>query len=492
MDARAAWSRRCGLIVGGAWLLSACGPASGTDAGTDAGTGSTSQTETGAAGTETGGQPVEVGCDLPVLHVHDPGGAASGEAALIDEVLGGPLVPLQAMRNLSLVWGAGLIADDDAYWQQFRERYGMFEATWDNDELPVGVQLHDPQTVTFNCLMCHAGAADGQLVLGLANTQLDMQGLFDDLVELGDIAGNFGIPVPELPWTIEERTGAAGLTDAFGMGMQFATASGPGGEALATTYGYQDPGAWWLVKFGERIYADGSGDALGHRTMMATLLAFGMPFSELVELDAPIEDVRDYVLSIERPPWPGPALDPEARANGRLLFDQRCASCHGVHSGGEAGYPSVVIELDVIATDAERSVQFGADEAAWINASWFGQDYPMEATAGYLAPPLAGVWATAPYLHNGSVPTLRALLVPSERPTAWRAIARPDEPDAWDYEAVGLRWEAVEGPANAGATIEERRVHDARRPHLDDGGHAFGAELSEAEVEDLLEYLKGL
>ena len=116
----------------------------------------------------------------------------------------------------------------------------------------------------------------------------------------------------------------------------------------------------------------------------------------------------------------------------------------------------------------------------------------MQATAGYLAPPLAGVWATAPYLHNGSVPTLRALLVPSERATAWRAQRRPDESGSWDYEAVGLRWEAVEGPANAGATIEQRRVHDARRPHLDDGGHEFGGSLSEAEVGDLLEYLKGL
>jgi len=34
---------------------------------------------------------------------------------------------------------------------------------------------------------------------------------------------------------------------------------------------------------------------------------------------------------------------------------------------------------------------------------------------GYVAGPLDGVWALAPYLHNGSVPTLRQLLVPKNR-----------------------------------------------------------------------------
>lgn len=486
---------RSRLGAGVVALLSALGCAQPSDSdageGTSATSGETATTETSGE-TGDGGEPLAVGCDLPVVHAADASAAAAGRAALIDAVLGGPLVPLQAMRNLSLVWGVGLIADDAAYWQQFRERYGLFEATWDNDGLPVGVQMHDPQFVTFNCLLCHAGAVDGELLLGLGNTQLDLQGLYDDLLALADIAGNFGIPVPALPWTLEQRTGAAGLTDAFGMGMQFATAGAPGGDELATRYGYQDPGAWWRVKFGERLYADGSGDALGHRTMMAMLLAFGLPFSDLLALDATIEDLRHFVLSIERPAWPGPALDDEARARGRVLFDERCADCHGVHSGTGAHHPSMVVELDVVGTDAERSVAFGPDEAAWINLSWFGEDYPMQDTDGYLAPPLAGIWASAPYLHNGSVPTLRALLVASERPVAWRQAARPDQVGSWDYDDVGLRWQAVDGPVNAGATIDQRRIHDARRPHLDNGGHDFAAGLDDAQIDDLLEYLKGL
>ena len=39
-------------------------------------------------------------------------------------------------------------------------------------------------------------------------------------------------------------------------------------------------------------------------------------------------------------------------------------------------------------------------------------------------PPLDGVWATAPYLHNGSVPTLEAVLKSSDRPALWQRKLR--------------------------------------------------------------------
>lgn len=54
----------------------------------------------------------------------------------------------------------------------------------------------------------------GAAMLVQSETQLDLQGLYDDLVRLPVIAENFGIPVQNLPWSIDGRTGAAGLTDA--------------------------------------------------------------------------------------------------------------------------------------------------------------------------------------------------------------------------------------------------------------------------------------
>ena len=51
-------------------------------------------------------------------------------------------------------------------------------------------------------------------------------------------------------------------------------------------------------------------------------------------------------------------------------------------------------------------------------------------TQGYANMPLDGLWLRAPYLHNGSVPDLRALLFPEERPAAfYRAY------DVYDWDA---------------------------------------------------------
>jgi hypothetical protein len=43
-----------------------------------------------------------------------------------------------------------------------------------------------------------------------------------------------------------------------------------------------------------------------------------------------------------------------------------------------------------------------------------------EKTVGYVTPPLHGVWASAPYFHNGSVPTIWGVLQPEDRPAVWR------------------------------------------------------------------------
>ena len=58
----------------------------------------------------------------------------------------------------------------------------------------------------------------------------------------------------------------------------------------------------------------------------------------------------------------------------------------------------------------------------WYNRSWFSKgDHPAKLVPfnGYIAPPLDGVWITAPYFHNGSVPTIEAVLNSKFRPTYW-------------------------------------------------------------------------
>ena len=97
---------------------------------------------------------------------------------------------------------------------------------------------------------------------------------------------------------------------------------------------------------------------------------------------------------------------------------------------------------------------------------------------GYQAPPLDGIWATAPYLHNGSVPTLHA---PAQlvRP-APRGSRRPPSTDFAHYDRanVGWKFEAVAEPAaRASPPHEARFIFDTSRFGLGNGGHTFGDKL---------------
>ena len=93
---------------------------------------------------------------------------------------------------------------------------------------------------------------------------------------------------------------------------------------------------------------------------------------------------------------------------------------------------------------------------------------------GYQAPPLDGIWATAPYLHNGSVPTLAALLKSSTRPAAVHAGPPRPTSRTTTRDNVGWKFEPVAAPAapdSAAARGPLRLRHlelrpRQRRPHL--------------------------
>jgi hypothetical protein len=97
---------------------------------------------------------------------------------------------------------------------------------------------------------------------------------------------------------------------------------------------------------------------------------------------------------------------------------------------------------------------------------------------GYKAPPLNGIWATAPYLHNGSVANLWQLLTPPEQ-RASRFIAAGRD---FDPVAVGL-------PADDAAP---GFALDTALPGNANAGHSYGTGLSAEEKNKLLEFLKTL
>lgn len=78
----------------------------------------------------------------------------------------------------------------------------------------------------------------------------------------------------------------------------------------------------------------------------------------------------------------------------------------------------------------------------WYNESIYGSITRMEVEepfAGYAAPPLDGVWATGPFLHNGSVPNIALVLDSTRRPTYWKRL----DFDSTHFDETSLGWPYV-------------------------------------------------
>ena len=127
--------------------------------------------------------------------------------------------------------------------------------------------------------------------------------------------------------------------------------------------------------------------------------------------------------------------------------------------------------------------RYGADFEARFDQP--DADIRWLTTGGYVARPLAGAWATAPYLHNGSVPTLADLLEPAHRrPIVFPVGHREYDPVRGGYVS---RFEDVPADQLATAFVFDTRIAGNRNT-----GHEFGTQLPPAEKRALLQYLKGM
>jgi hypothetical protein len=194
---------------------------------------------------------------------------------------------------------------------------------------------------------------------------------------------------------------------------------------------------------------------------------------------AQVKWLSEYLGSKPAPKYPF-AVDAQKAAAGKNLFDQQCARCHASESTGTR------IPFDLIGTDRERIGTWGKDNA--IAANKVVRDMGIdrkglveEPLIGYVAQFLDGIWLRAPYLHNGSVPTLRDLLEPVEmRPKVfYRGY------DVYDPVKVGF--------VSQGPEAQRRGTrHDVTQRAGGNLGHVFGTELSSEEKDALVEYLKTL
>lgn len=224
------------------------------------------------------------------------------------------------------------------------------------------------------------------------------------------------------------------------------------------------------------LHWDGNNDSVEERNKSAAIGAGATPDS--IDL-ASMARIEAWIMDLPPPPFPAAHVDRARAAEGRRIYEEACASCHA--PGGAA--VGQVTELAEIGTDSERLRSFTPELARQMNTIGEGKPWVFRhfrKTNGYANMPLDGLWLRAPYLHNGSVPTLRALLFPDERPAVfYRAY------DVYDWVKVGF---VASGPE---AEAEGVRFDTAVRGN-GNAGHLYGTKLPAAERERLLEYLKTL
>jgi mono/diheme cytochrome c family protein len=405
--------------------------------------------------------------------------------------------PLWSMRVYANAWTQwGLEEKPADHDWRFRGRYGLHEAPYPNNDLPMGLHVAPGllgKGIATDCLLCHAGRVAGQTIVGLGNSALDLQGLFDDLYRTDGMKFKFPIAFSNVRGTIDPVSPISFLMEFRDLELNLAKSAKL--EYFADLA--SDPPAWWLLKKKKMRNWTGSIAAHSTRVDMATLLS---PFNSadyIKKQEPAFADIHAFVLTVEAPRFPFP-IDKEKAATGHELFTKHCALCHG-RDGPGGSYPNKVVPLTEIGTDPLLAGALTEKLVDHFNRSWFarekgsdGKPIQVVRKSGYQAPPLDGVWATAPYFHNASVPTVYHVLNSHARP---RRFTRSYGGEKEDYDAVklGLRFTVVEeNPTTDRPARERRQIYDTTLPGRGNAGHTYGDNLNEEERSAVIEYLKTL
>jgi hypothetical protein len=234
---------------------------------------------------------------------------------------------------------------------------------------------------------------------------------------------------------------------------------------------------------GMHLHWDGDNDSVDERNLSAALGAGVTPVT--VDHEA-LGRVREWIWTLPPPKYPY-AIDEALAARGAEVYEQSCVECHagarfreGIKEGRFVG---LVDDIDRIATDPYRlnsyTAVFASNQYLLYPESEFRFKH-FRKTRGYANQPLDGIWARAPYLHNGSVPTMRDLLEPPDRRP--KVFYRGN--DVYDKEALGF---VSNVPAEQGRTFFR---YDTSIPGNGNSGHIYGTTLPDADKRAIVEYLK--
>ena len=261
----------------------------------------------------------------------------------------------------------------------------------------------------------------------------------------------------------------------------------------AELYGTVDfPSVWnQAPREGLHLHWDGNNTSVRERNFSAAFGAGATPDS--VDT-ARMFRIEAWLRTLPPPSYPF-AIDGERARRGEAIYRQYCFRCHDFR-GPEVG---TVVRLDQIGTDRHRLDSYTpflleAQKIYTAGKPWAFTHFSK--TDGYANLPLDGVWARAPYLHNGSVPSLWDLLAPAEqRPKVFTRGS-----DVYDQARMGFRHEVLTGSRDAGFRdargapyrgtefiFDTAETGNASTGHT---GAAYGTLLGDDDKYALIEYFK--
>jgi hypothetical protein len=282
------------------------------------------------------------------------------------------------------------------------------------------------------------------------------------------------------------------------------------------------PSVWnQRARKGMQLHWDGNNCSVDERNLSA---GFGTGATPATIDKALVLRTADWLWEdAQPPPFPPERIDRTRLAEGEMLYKEYCLSCHGTREApyrdpAGTSFVGKVTPIDHVGTDrwrldsytpelakAQSSIYTGfpergeeACQAYAENVCQVARDddeyrrlrdmcYParfthFRKTHGYANVPLDGLWLRAPYLHNGSIPNLRALLEPSNlRPDSFYSGYHE-----YDYENVGFVGNG-RAAAAAGWYYDTAARGNSNQGHE---GEAYGTQLAAGEKEALIEYLK--
>jgi processive rubber oxygenase RoxA-like protein len=237
---------------------------------------------------------------------------------------------------------------------------------------------------------------------------------------------------------------------------------------------------------------DGNTSDSSARNFGSVIGVGGIPTSVNQEI---VSKTGDWLDEFPPPKYPFGPPEPAAVGRGMAVFEQTCAMCHGVFDRSKNDLVDrekwpLYMQVDLhVGTDPERWKAFLPSTSDALNLFGFNHNlWPRNAfrgsadPGGYLRGPLDGIWARAPYLHNGSVPNIAELLKPpGERvKTFYRGNRHYDE-----AQLGFVSDQATEG----GRTLFK---YDTSLIGNWNVGHDYGTTLDAARRDDLIAYLKTL